>query len=217
MKKIYLFLISILFLSISFAQVTKEQADEIIYKYLIDEELRIDYLLLYTTNNLPNAEGISTITNSNNETFSVEYPCWVYYINEWMDVNGPYFRRYLFVNKSSGDILEVKTRKDFGPSEPSLENWQLMYSAISGLPDMNSEFGLFYFPNPVSDFLEITCEKDFEYVVIFDLQGKQVFQQTSKKHESTQRFDVSYLNKGLYIVNVFDVTKNKLSFKIFKK
>ena len=87
MKKIYLFLGSILFSSISFAQITREQANEIIYQYIIDEELRTDFLLLYTTDNLPNAEGISTITNYNNEIFSVEYPCWVYHINEWGDVN----------------------------------------------------------------------------------------------------------------------------------
>ena len=217
MKKSFLFLISILFSSISFAQITREQANEIILEYIIDEELRTDYLLLYTIDNLSNAEEITTITNYNNETFSVGYPCWAYYINEWYDVNGPYFRRYLFVNKADGNILEIKTRKDFGPSNPSLENWQLIYSAISGLPNINSELGIFYFPNPVNDFLEITCEKDFEYIVIFDLQGKKILQETSKKHESIQKFDVSSLHKGFYIVNIFDTTKKILSFKILKK
>ena len=217
MKKIFLFLISILFLSISFAQITREQADEIIHKYIVDEDLRTDCLLLYTTEQLPNAEGVSTITNSKNETFGVEYPCWVYHINEWMDVNGPSFRRYLFVNKMTGNILEVKTRKDFGPSDPSLENWQLIYPETSGLSDIDGKLDKLYFPNPVSDFLEIACKKDFEYIVIFDLQGKQVFQETSKKHESIQKFDVSSLYKGFYIVNVFDTTKKILSFKFLKK
>ena len=217
MKKIFLFLISILFSSISFAQITREQADGIILQYIIDEEMRTDVLLLYTTNNLPNTEGISRITNCSNETFGVEYSCWVYYINEWMDANGPYFRRYLFVNKSNGNILEVKTRNDFGPSEPSLENWQLIYSAISEMSDMDSEFGVFYFPNPVNDFLEITCEKDFGHIAIFDLQGKLILQKASKKHEYIQKFDVSSLHNGLYIVNVFDTTKKVFSFKIFKK
>jgi hypothetical protein len=216
MKKILI--LSLLFASIIVhAQITREQANEIIYQYIIDEELRTDFLLLYTTDNLPNTAGISTITNYNNETFSVKYPCWIYHINEWSDVNGPSFRRYLFVNKSDGNILEIKTREDFGPSNPALENWQLMYSAISDLPDINSELGISYFSNPVNDFLEVTCEKDFEYIVIFDTQGKQVFQETSKKHESIQKFDLSSLHKGLYIVNIFDVTKKILSFKILKK
>ncbi|NLJ82581.1 MAG: T9SS type A sorting domain-containing protein [Bacteroidales bacterium] len=212
------FLIFISFSSISFAQVTKEQADEIIYKYIVDEKLRTDCLLLYTIDNLSNAEGISKITNYNNETFSVEYSCWVYYINEWMDVNGPYFRRYLFVNKTTGNILEVKTRKDFGPSDPSLENWQLMiYPKPTGLSDIDGKLDKLYFPNPVNDFLEIACKKDFEYVVIFDLQGKQVFQETFKQRESNQKFDVSSLNRGLYVVNIFDTAKKILSFKFFKK
>ena len=219
MKKIYLLVIltTFSFSSISFAQVTKVQADEIIYKYIIDEKLRTDYLLLYTIENLPNTGDVSTITNSNNETFSVEYPCWAYFINEWSDINGPYFRRYLFVNKSDGNILEIKTRKDFGPSEPNIENWQLMYSTITGLPEIDSEFGAFYFPNPVNDFLEITYKKGFEYIAIFDLQGKQVFKEISKQHETVQKFNVSSLHKGLYIVNIFDETKSVLSFKILKK
>ena len=215
-KYLVVILITFLFSSISLAQVTREQANEIVYKYIVEEELRTNCLLLYTTDILPNTEGISTITNYNNEVFSVEYPCWVYHINEWMDVNGPSFRRYLFVSKATGNIFEVKTRKDFGPSDPNLGNWQLIYSAINGLPDTDSKLGALYFPNPVGDFLEITCEKDFDYIVIFDLQGKQVFRETAKKYESIQKIDVSSLQKGFYIVNVFDATKNILSFKILK-
>ena len=198
------------------AQITRERADEIVYKYITDEKLRTDYLLLYTTDKLPNTEGISTITNYNNETFSIEYPCWVYYVNEWYDVNGPYFRRYLFVNKNTGNILEVKTRDDFGPEDPKFENWQLIYSAFSGLSNLDNELGVFHFSNTVSDFLEITYEKDFEHIEIFDLQGKQVFQGTFKQNESIQRFDVSSLHQGLHIVKIFDATKNVLTFKILK-
>jgi len=204
--------------SISFAQITREQADEIVFQYIIDEEMRTDVLLLYTTDILPNAEGTSTVTtyiSGHYETFSIEYPCWVYHIDEWMDVNCCRPHRYLFVNKDTGNILEVKTKGS--PYNPNSENWQLIYSAISGVPNIDSEFGVFYFSNPVSDFLEITCEKDFEYIVIFNLQGKQVLQETFKKHESIQKFNVSSLHKGLYIVNIFDATKNILTFKILKK
>ncbi len=145
---------------------------------------------------MPNTEGFSKITNSNNETFCVEYPCWVYFINEWSDVNGPHFRRYLFVNKSSGKILEIKARNDFGPTEPAFENWQLIYSAITGLPRMESEF---------------------ECIKIFDTQGKQVLQVVTNGHDPIQKINMSTLNKGVYIVNIFDATKNIGSFKILKK
>ncbi|MCL1937805.1 MAG: hypothetical protein FWF52_05370, partial [Candidatus Azobacteroides sp.] len=62
MKKIYLLVILTIFSfsSISFAQLTKVQADKIIYKYIIDEKLRTDYLLLYTIENLPNTGDVST-------------------------------------------------------------------------------------------------------------------------------------------------------------
>ena len=85
-----IFLIIISFLSISFAQITREQADKIVLQYIIDEEMRTDVLLLETTSMLPNAEGTSTITThlfGNYETFSIEYPCWVYHIYEWADEN----------------------------------------------------------------------------------------------------------------------------------
>jgi len=132
-----------------------------------------------------------------------------------MDINCCRPHRYLFVNKVTGNILEVKTKGS--PHYPSHENWQVIYSAISGLPEIDSKFGAFYFLNPIGNFLEITCEKDFEYIAIFDLQGKQVLQETSKKHESIHKFNVSSLQKGFYIVNIFDSTKNILSFKFFKK
>jgi hypothetical protein len=219
MKKMYLLVLLKVFSfsTISFAQVTREQADQIVYKYVTDEELRMDYLLIYTIDSLSNADGVSTITNSNNETFGVDYPSWVYHINEWMDVNGPYFRRYLFIDKTTGNILEVKTRRDFGPSDPGLEKWQLIYQEAGGISGINGNLDESYFPNPTGDFLEITCKKDFESIAIFDLEGKPVFQKTFKQLESNQKFYVSFLHRGFYFVNIFDANKKVLSFKIFKR
>jgi len=205
------------FSSISFAQISREQADEIIFQYIIDEEMRVDVLLLYTTDILPNEDGISTIITYLSgiyETFSIEYPCWVYHIFEWMDLNCCHPHRYLFVNKITGNVLEVKTKGS--PYYPSPESWQLIYSALNVLPDINGKSGILYFSNPVVDFLEINCNKDFEYMEIFDLQGMQVFQETLLKYESFQNFDVSYLHKGFYTVNVYNLN-SKVSFKILKK
>ena len=210
-------LIIISFSSISFAQISRERANEIVFKYIIDEEMRTDVLRLSTTDDLPDADGVSTITTFTSEgyeSFSIEYPCWVYNIYEWMDVNccRPY--RFLFVNKETGSVLEVKTKGR--PHYPGPENWQNINYNTNELSDIEGKLDNLYFPNPVNDFLEITCEKDFEYIVIFDLQGKQVFKETSKKHESVKKFNVSSLQKGIYIVNIFDATKNILSLKIIK-
>ncbi len=184
MKARIIFIALLALVSNSFAQVTKEQADEIILQYIIDEEMRTDVLLLETTSMLPNAEGISTITThlfGNYETFSIEYPCWVYHIYEWADVNCCRPHRYLFVNKVTGNILEVKTKGS--PYNPNPENWQLVSSAISGLPDIDSEFGVFYFPNPVNDFFTISDPKQtVSRVEIFDVFGKKVY---SQLHENT--------------------------------
>jgi len=73
------------------------------------------------------------------------------------------------------------------------------------------------FPTQQVIFLEITCKKDFESIAIFDLEGKPVFQKTFKQLESNQKFDVSFLHRGVYFVNIFDANKKVLSFKIFKR
>ena len=132
-----------------------------------------------------------------------------------MDVNccRPY--RYLFVNKATGNVLEVKTEGT--PNNPGPLNWQLMYSAITGLSNINSNLDGLSFSNPVDEFLEINCKKDFEHIEIYDLHGKQTFQKIFKQNEQIQRFDVSSLRQGLYIVKIFDKTKNILTFKILKK
>ena len=202
------------FLSVSFAQITRDQADEIIFQYIIDEEMRTDVLLLYTTDILPNENGISTIithTSGTYETFSIESPCWVYHVFEWKDVNCCRPHRYLFVNKITGNVLEVKTKGS--PYYPGPESWQLIYSAVSR--SSYYESGILYFSNPVVDFLEINCSKDFEYIVIFDLLGKQVFQESLIK--SIQNIDVSYLHKGFYTVNLYNANSKIVSFKILKK
>jgi hypothetical protein len=124
------------------SEVTREQADEIVNNYIADEAIRTDCLLIYTTDYLPDEEGVSTITNSSNETFSVEYPCWVYYLNEWTDVNGPYFRRYLFVNKATGNMLEIKTGNDFGPL--NMDNWRLINPYLNAFNAEKAEWTYFY-------------------------------------------------------------------------
>jgi hypothetical protein len=205
-------LINILPLS---AQITRLQADEIVHKYIIDEEIRSENLHLYINDNLSETEGVSTIVTSNNETFTIEYSCWVYYMNEWTDVNGPYFRRYLFINKANGNILEVKTRKDFGPSD--IENWRLIYSSDTGLSYINNDSEVYISPNPVDDFLKIVCEKELKQIQIFDLQGKQVFQDDISQSGNIHEINVSFLRKGYYIVKIFDITKNTATYKILKK
>ena len=221
MKRIYLLSILIAFSLISFAQISREQADEILLNYVMNnEDIRKDVLGISTTDVLPNAKGISTITiyasPGRYETFSVEYPCWVYFLYEWMDINCCRPFRYLFVDKATGSVMEIK--KMGSPHEPSPKDWRPLYSAVTGLFEINRELEkTIYFSNLVDEILTITSKKDFEQIKIFDLQGQQMFQALFQPNNSIQTFDVSVLRQGIYVMQILGRDKNVLNFKIVKK
>jgi hypothetical protein len=123
MKKI-IFVVQLCFItSILTAQITRQQADDVVYEYIQQEVTRPYYLA--TNDDFPDENGKTTIVTSKEETFSVDYPCWIYYVDEWSDVNGPHPCVCLFVNKKDGDYLEVKIKKSF---ITDLENWRIMHT-----------------------------------------------------------------------------------------
>ena len=104
MKKILLFLaVPFIFLSSLTAQITQEQADEIVINHMNDEtkphtifakeEVQID--------------GFAVIT-STGEALELEYSCWIYYVNYAEETNG----KYLIVKENNGNLLAVNTKND---------------------------------------------------------------------------------------------------------
>ena len=74
-----------MFLTLS-AQITQEQANEIVLQY-IQNEVSPPYVL-YVNTHVPTAEGI-VINTFKEETVKVKYPCWSYYLNENPSVSAP--------------------------------------------------------------------------------------------------------------------------------
>jgi hypothetical protein len=111
MKKIFfLFAIPFMFFSLH-AQVTQEQAGEIVIEYLND--VTGDFTL-YTKEELQTVFEITTVTG---EILELDYRCWVYYASITDEMNG----KYLIVKESNGNILEINTRNDDRPED--LEDW----------------------------------------------------------------------------------------------
>ncbi len=64
------------------------------------------------------------------------------------------------------------------------------------------------FPNPTSDFIQITNDNEVSKVAIFNIVGKNI---KTASHFSGKSHDVSTLQKGMYLVRIFDENEKVLS------
>ena len=119
MKKILLLIIaSFAFLSGLPAQITREEADEIVLKRVaLDECPRIQ---TYTKEDV---QAEMTVTTPTGKILELDYPCWVYFAR-YVRLNNA--GRYLIVNESNGNLLEVNTMEDV----VSLVNWRIISEKI---------------------------------------------------------------------------------------
>lgn len=88
---------------------------------------------------------------------------------------------------------------------------EIVSSSLSTL-DIEKE-GSFLFPNPVKDMLNFNQQRQFEYIIILDVQGKKVYE---RKDVNVSSIDVSQLEKGTYILK-FKTDKKSFTEKFIKK
>jgi hypothetical protein len=74
---------------------------------------------------------------------------------------------------------------------------------------MESEIDLLLYPNPFDEILNISHEYKYDYLKIFDINGKLVLQ-TSK-----ESIDTKFLKDGIYILKLFN-SQSSSQFKIIK-
>ena len=115
MKKILIFLIIPLltFYALS-AQITQEQADQIVIERMADEMRSYS---IYAKEDLQT--GFEIIT-SIGEALELNYSCWVYYIDFVIESNS----KYLIVKESNGNLLEINTKNDDGINEQ--DKWRVV-------------------------------------------------------------------------------------------
>jgi len=194
-KILFSMLILLAWSALSSAQITREQGDAIVSEYLRNEATRPYFL--YFNNNTPSQEDI-VLTTDKGEIIKAKYACRVYFFDEYFDVNGPFQRRYLLVNENTGNLLEIIINNDFGPSD--LASWAIV-SMPSGLAERKKDAGKSLYPNPVDDWLTLPCTGDRIRVEIRDLKGACLFSGLLSDKDAC-RLNVSFLNAGIYIVNV---------------
>jgi len=115
MKKILIFLVFLLasLFSLS-AQVTQEQADEIVIERMKGEASEFT---IYAKDDVQT--GFEIVTTKG-EILELDYPCWVYFVNFTEPTNN----KYLFVKENSGNILEMKTKHNSVPED--FEMWRVL-------------------------------------------------------------------------------------------
>ena len=198
MKKIFILIPILLAWTASLpAQITREQADAIVLDYLKNEVTKP--YLLHVNVNTPNEEGF-VVTTYMEETVKVKYACWVYCVDEYVNLSTillPTYR-YLFVKEDNGTLLEIIAHKDLGPLS-DITAWKMVY-ASTGLVEQKGNNKSLY-PNPVDDWLNFPCNGESVRVEIYDLKGTRLFSGTLSG-KGTCQLNVSFLSAGVYMVNV---------------
>jgi hypothetical protein len=117
-----------------YAQITREQADETVSKYLKNE--LTEYYWLYANNNLDSDKGNTTIPVCSKEVLNVDYSSFVYFVDEYPYANWAHPCRYLFISKKDGKV-EVKKRK-YPPEY--LETWEMLTSIPEDMETVKYDF-----------------------------------------------------------------------------
>ena len=185
--------------SLPAGNITREQADAIVQDYVQSEVTQP--ATLFTNLNEPDEAGIA-ITTSNEETVRAKYACWAYYLDESESAQ----RRYLFVKEEGGSLLEVIASNDISDLGAS---WAAM---PTGLTDNKGNSLKQLFQNPVDELLTLPCNGgENTRIEIYDLKGTCRFAGLLSGEGNCQ-LNVSFLNAGVYMVNISGET-----YKIIKK
>jgi len=215
------------------AQITREQANKIVWEH-VQNEATSPYLL-YVYNHAPSAEEFM-ITTYNEEIVKVKYACWVYYLNENPEVSEPCQHRYLFVKEDNGNLLEIITTNDLSPD---LTDWMVV-PPLSVMDGERNNIPLLY-PNPTTGELRIPNiprwrgqgveESQIKSIEVFDIYGKTLSSHhlipssshhlipSSSHHlipsSSHHHINISHLPAGVYFVKITTETNTQTQ-KIIK-
>ena len=180
--------------SLSAQKITREKADEIVINYLKSEGISLN-TPLFVNANTPSEEGF-TVTTSKGETVKAKYACWVYLFQQFLPVGYVLPYSYLIVKEDNGSLLEIVVNTSLLPDFASWTEVKIPQGIAA--PKENKQS---LYPNPVDDWLTIPCNGENTRVEIYDLKGTRLFSGTLSEKETCQ-INVSFLNAGVYMINV---------------
>ena len=234
MKKILLLLAApFVFFSVLTAQITREEADEIVLNRMSQET---QSYIVYAKEDI---QAEMTIITANEEELELSYPCWVYYIS--YTESG----RYLIVNESNGNVLEVNARNDdrleelaewrIVPIKIPLGRWTVVQVAVEKNTGGNIETNVYNSAAELQGFF-IPCiqemeineqtitvrypngrEETVEYVVldgnlliVLILVGAQIYRYSVSGENLILIADYHYVNNNLQEKTTTRITENRI-------
>jgi len=197
------------------AQITREQADEIVFQH-IKKEVTPPYLLFINVNS-PSDAGIS-ITTYCEEAIKAKYAFWAYYLNENPGLSEPCQHRYLFVKENDGNLIEVITSNDIGPED--LAQWE---EVTVGIAETTLSDQIIVFPNPTTgEFIVTSNRLQVIGIEIFDFLGRSVggkFPSNNLEGWQAQPdgvvINISHLPIGIYLLHI-DTEQGEVVKKVIK-
>lgn len=140
--------------------------------------------------------------NDNLLEYKRQYGDSVLLIDDW---------KYLYTYTENNNLLE----QDYYEFDEDNNTWLLetklhhYWSIMTSIPEINEKEVLFdIYPNPCSQFLFVKCNHLQAYSIkIFDLEGKLKY--SNDNNSKVQILDLSYLNRGVYIVTIAYNGKNE--------
>lgn len=107
----------------------------------------------------------------------------------------------------------------YDSDSPFLEGYQILpryfedLEMITSTSDLSSELNINFYPNPMTDFLNIEMNQRVDKIEIYNILGQVIF--THESPDFLERLDTQSWSSGMYAVAVFFKNEN-LTYKVFK-
>lgn len=116
------------------------------------------------------------------------------------------------INKGNNSLYDASKYGNFDLSNKNrIEETTIDIGAFELQPtlsvsDINQNKSIKVYPNPVKDILNISSDSKIKKVIVIDLSGKKVFENTI---DTNKKLDVQSLSKGIYLIQVFTENETK--------
>jgi uncharacterized repeat protein (TIGR01451 family) len=114
----------------------------------------------------------------------------------------------------NGSLAENTANIFFDYNAPVETNTARTLFATLSLPEVSADQSVKVYPNPTSDFINVSCDSAIQSVELFDIHGRLV--QTALPSKKQTKVDISGNAKGIYLVRI-KTAKGKRVEKIIKE
>ncbi|MCB9335341.1 MAG: T9SS type A sorting domain-containing protein [Flavobacteriales bacterium] len=135
------------------------------------------------------------------------------------NISGVNYQWYLDGNQLIGDTNQIYSATQNGDYYIEVASQYGCIGAsdvesfvLTGVDDINVTATVEIYPNPTKGLINFLNSNNIKTISIFDISGKEVLTSTGSNH-----LDISYVEKGIYIVKILTKENQAQIFKLFKQ